>query len=256
MKDPRIKNSEQTIAKALEGDYRQEHLFSLKQGFELYHTYKEQIDACDQQIESYLEGLDSKISDIDSNNNPKRSKKQSSKNAPSFDLGEHLYRISGVDFTQIDGLNVLTVNSIITEVGLDPEAFETAKRFSSWLGLCPENRITGGQVKSSKTRKVVNRASKAFRMAANSLKNNKSSLGAFFRRMRARIGTPEAITATAHKLARIFFHLWKNGGTYKDLGAHYYEQKYKDRVLKNIKNKAKMLGYEISMQPIAQPEVS
>ncbi|MBW2031517.1 MAG: IS110 family transposase, partial [Deltaproteobacteria bacterium] len=156
---------------------------------------------------------------------------------------------------KIDGLNVLTVQTILSEVGLNPEAFGTEKRFASWLGLCPENRITGGNIKSVRTRKVVNRAAKAFRMAANSLKNSSSALGGYYRRMRARLGPPKAITATAHKLARIFFHLWKNGGTYQDLGADYYEQKYKDRVIKNMKKRAKQLGFEISLQPIVNAEV-
>ena len=252
MRDPRIKNSAKTIAKSLEGDYRQEHLFALKQAFELYCTYRQQIKACDQEIEAYLTQLDSKCDPT-----PKKQHKTSrSKNDPSFDLGTHLYRITGVDFTKIDGLNVLTVQSILTEVGLNPEAFGTEKRFASWLGLCPQNRITGGRIINNKTRKVVNRASKAFRMAANSLKNSPSALGGYFRRMRSRLGAPKAITATAHKLARIFFHLWKNGNTYQDLGADYYEQKYKERVLKNMKNRAKKLGFEITLQPFAELEVS
>jgi len=251
MRDPRIKNSAEMIAKSLEGDYRQEHLFTLKQAVELYCTYHQQIEACDQEIEAYLTQLDSKCDP-----KPKKRKTSKSKNDPSFDLGTHLYRITGVDFTKIDGLNVLTVQSILTEVGLNPEAFGTDKRFASCLGLCPENRITGGRIISNKTRKVVNRASKAFRMAANSLKNSPSALGGYFRRMRARLGAPKAITATAHKLARIFFHLWKNGDTYQDLGADYYEQKYKERVLKNIKRRAQQLGFEITLQPLAGLEVS
>lgn len=252
MRDPRIKNSAKTIAKSLEGDYRQEHLFALKQAFELYCTYRQQIKVCDQEIEAYLTQLDSKCDP-----NPKKQHKTSrSKNDPSFDLGTHLYRITGVDFTKIDGLNVLTVQSILTEVGLNPEAFGTEKRFASWLGLCPENRITGGRIIGNKTRKVVNRASKAFRMAANSLKNSPTALGGYFRRMRSRLGAPKAITATAHKLARIFFHLWKNGDTYQDLGADYYEQKYKERVIKNMKNRAKKIGFKITLQPLAGLEVS
>lgn len=252
MKDPRIKNDAQKIAKALKGDYRQEHLFSLKQAFDLYCFYQQQIEACDKETEGYLSQFDSKC-DPD----PKKKYKSSrSKNDPSFDLGYHLYRISGVDFTKIDGLDVLTVQTILTEVGLDPEAFGKEKRFTSWLGLCPANRITGGRVINNSTRKVVNRAAKAFRMAANSLKNSQSALGGYFRRMRARLGAPKAITATAHKLARIFFRLWKNGESYKDPGVDYYEQKYKDRMINNIKKKAQQLGFEITLKPLTEPEVS
>ena len=255
MKDPRIKNSEETIAKALEGDYRPEHLFALKQAVELYFFYHQQIDACNQEIEDYLKQLESEI-DSDPDMKTIKRNKQISKNEPSFDLASHLYHFTGVDFTKIDGLNVLTVQTILSEVGLNPEAFGTEKRFASWLGLCPENRITGGNIKSVRTRKVINRAAKAFRLAANSLKNSSSALGGYYRRMRARLGPPKAITATAHKLARIFFHLWKNGGTYQDLGADYYEQKYKDRVIKNMKKRAKQLGFQISLQPIVNAEVS
>ena len=207
------------------------------------------------QSEDYLKQLESEI-DSDPDVKTIKRNKQISKNEPSFDLANHLYHITGVDFTKIDGLNVLTVQTILSEVGLNPEAFGTEKRFASWLGLCPENRITGGNIKSVRTRKVVNRAAKAFRIAANSLKNSSSALGGYYRRMRARLGPPKAITATAHKLARIFFHLWKNGGTYQDLGADYYEQKYKDRVIKNMKKRAKQLGFEISLQPIVNAEVS
>jgi transposase len=252
MRDPRIKSSEEKIAKALEGDYRQEHLFALKQSLELYSHYHQQVQACDQQIETYLSDLDSKF-DTDCEPKPKKGR---SKNDPSFDLATHLYRLTGVDFTEIDGLNVLTVHTVLSEVGLNPEAFGTEKRFASWLGLCPENRITGGQLKGSKTRKVVNRASKAFRLAANSLKNSPSALGGYYRRMRARLGPAKAITATAHKLARIFFHLWKNGGSYQDLGAEYYEKKYKERILKNMKRRAKRLGFELTLKPLTETGVS
>jgi transposase len=255
MKDPRIKKSKETIAKALEGDYRPEHLFALKQAVELYFFYHHQIDACNHEIEDYLKQLESEI-DSDPDVKTMKRNKQISKNEPSFDLTSHLYHITGMDFTKIDGLNVLTVQTILSEVGLNPEAFGTQKRFASWLGLCPENRITGGNIKSVRTRKVVNRAAKAFRLAANSLKNSSSALGGYYRRMRARLGPPKAITATAHKIARIFFHLWKNGGTYQDLGADYYEQKYKDRVIKNMKKRAKQLGFQISLQPIVNAEVS
>ncbi|MCU0396219.1 MAG: transposase [Chitinophagaceae bacterium] len=151
--------------------------------------------------------MDSKV-DPDSTPPPasKRGNKKPRGNEPDFDLRTHLYRISGVDFTQIDGLHVLTVQTILSEVGLDPDKFPSAKNFASWLGLCPNNRITGGQVKSSKTRKVVNRAAEAFRLGAQAVANSTTALGAYYRRMRARLDPPKAITATAHKLARIFYH--------------------------------------------------
>jgi transposase len=257
MRDPRIKSSVETIAKALQGDYRQEHLFALRQSLELYECYQHQIQSCDREIEAYLEQMDSKV-DPDSTPPPasKRGNKKPRGNEPDFDLRTHLYRISGVDFTQIDGLHVLTVQTILSEVGLDPDKFPSAKNFASWLGLCPNNRITGGQVKSSKTRKVVNRAAEAFRLGAQAVANSTTALGAYYRRMRARLDPPKAITATAHKLARIFYHLWKNHGLYHDPGADYYERQYRDRVINNMKKKAKNLGFEITLNPIANMQVS
>ena len=247
LKDPRAKRSTDEIAAALVGDYRVEHLFVLKQELNLYDMYQQQIQQCDQQIEQCL-------SEFDSQNDeplPARPKgKKPSRNAPSFDLRSHLYRISGVDFTQIDGLEALTVQAIISEVGLDPTRFPTAKHFASWLGICPGSKISGGKILSSRTRKVVNRAANAFRLAAQSLANSQTALGGFYRRIRTRSGAPKAITATAHKLARIFYHLWTTGENFIDLGADAYEQQYQQRVLKHIKQRAKQMGFDLVPEPI------
>jgi transposase len=153
--------------------------------------------------------------------------------------------ISGVDFTQIDGLETLTVQAIIAEVGLDPTRFPTSKHFTSWLGICPGSKISGGKILSSKTRTVVNRASNAFRIAAQSLANSQTALGGFYRRIRTRSGAPIAITATAHKLARIFYHLWTTGEDFVDAGAEAYEQQYQQRVLKHLKQRAKQMGFDL-----------
>jgi transposase len=220
MKDSRIQSSINDIVKSLEGDYRHEHLFALKQAVELYDFYHQQIEACDRQIENCLSQFDSKV-DIESNPTPpsKTGDRKRRRNEPHIDLHTHLYRITGIDFTRIDGLNVLSVQTILSEVGLDPDAFPTDKHFASWLGLCPNSRITGGKIKSSQTRNVINRAADAFRLAAQTLHSSVSALGAYYRRMRAKLGAPKAITAAAHKLARIFYHLWKNGESYQDPGA-------------------------------------
>lgn len=254
MKDYRIKSSADTIAKSLHGDYRPEHLFALKQSLELYEFYQRQIVECDQELENYLSQLEPRV-DIQASPLPpnKKAGKKPRRNEPGFDLRTHLYRISGVDFTQIDGLDVITVQTILSETGLDPRAFPTSKNFTSWLGLCPNNRITGGRIKSSRTRKVSNRAADAFRLAAQGLTNSKSALGGYYWRMRARLGAPDAITATAHKLARIFYHMWTTGEPYKDPGVDYYEQKYQERIIRNMKKRAKSLGFEIELKPI--PEI-
>ncbi len=246
LKDGRIRRTSEEIAAALTGDYRAEHLFVLQQELQLYEMYQQQIAQCDQQIEAYLASLDSQIEleDIEEVKKSPPTKNYSS-NTPAFDLGTHLYRISGVDFTRIDGLGVLTVQTILSEVGLDPSRFPTVKHFTSWLGLCPGSRVSGGKVKSSQTRPVVNRAANAFRMAAHALRRSQTALGAFFRRLRARLGTPKAITATAHKLARIFYCLWTSGGKYNDPGIDAYEKQYQQRVLKNLQRKADQLGFEL-----------
>ncbi len=247
MKDPRIKSSTTEIAKALTGDYRSEHLFILQQELTLYEVYQQQIVAIDQQIEQCLANFDT-LTQLDPPQRKGKKRKKHFGNEPAFNLHAHLYRITGVDFTRIDGLNVLTVQTILSEVGLDPTRFPTVKHFSSWLGLCPGQKITGGKNKSSKTRQVINHAANAFRMAAMSLKFSRSALGAFFRRLRSRLGTPKAITATAHKLARLFYQMWSSGSDYIDPGMDYYEQEYHERVLHNLKKKAQSLGFEVVAQ--------
>lgn len=249
LRDPRVKRSGEEIAAALNGNYRTELLFVLQQELALYDTYCAQIRVCDQQIEQYLNQFEPKVDIPEAP--PPASKKRRRKprgNAPSFDLHSHLYRLSQVDFTLIDGLDTLTVLTLLSEVGLDSSRFPTEKHFASWLGLAPGSRISGGKVKSSRTRKVVNRAANAFRIAAQTLSRSNSALGAFYRRLRARLGPQKAITATAHKLARIFYRLWRDGGIYIDPGVDAYEQQYRQRVINNLQRKAKNLGFELVPQ--------
>ncbi|MBW4690454.1 MAG: IS110 family transposase [Lyngbya sp. HA4199-MV5] len=249
----RAQRSEAEIAQALQGDYRQEHVFVLQQELQLYDVYQTQMAACDQQIEQCLADFEAKV---DLNEQPlpppkyKRHKPQD--NQPAFDLRTHLYRMSGVDFTKIDGMGVLTVQTILSEVGLDPSRFPSVKHFTSWLGLCPGSRITGGKVKSSATRRVVNRAANAFRMSAQAAGKSHSALGAFYRRLRTRLGTPKAITATAHKIARLFYQLWTTGQGYVDPGENYYEQRCRERTLKQLQKRAQALGMEIVHRPLEE----
>jgi len=160
-------------------------------------------------------------------------------------LEEALLLMSGVDLASIDGLNTDSVLKIIAEIGIDMSRWKSDKHFASWLGLCPGAKVSGGKVLSSATKKVVNRASIAFRMAAFSLFRSKSALGAYIRRQGARLGAPKAITATAHKLARLVYSMLKNGTTYVDAGQEYYEERYRSRTLKNLKRKAQELGFEL-----------
>ena len=243
MRHPRSRRSETEIAQALQGNYRQEHIFILQQELALYDAYQVQIAACDTQIEQCLSkfNVTSEIA-LPIPGSPRRKPQD---NQPAFDLQTHLQRISGVDFTEIDGMGALTVQTILSEVGLDASRFPTVKHFTSWLGLCPGSCITGGKVKNSRTRRVVNRAANAFRMAALAAGKTRSALGAFYRHLRTRLGTPKAITATAHKLARLFYQLWRNGGIYDDPGIDYYEQRYQEQILKRLQKKAQTLGFEL-----------
>jgi transposase len=250
LRDFRIQASPDRIAAALQGDYRAELIFILQQELQLYEVYQNQIVACDAEIEQYLQQFEDQIDPTTTPLPPaKRRGKKQPGNAPQFDLRSHLYRITGVDFTQVNGFGALTVLTILSEVGLDPSRFPSAKHFASWLGLCPGSRITGGKSKSAKTRTVKNRVATALRMAAQTLVRSQSALGAFYRRMKARLGPPKAITATAHKLARIFYHLWKSGQAFVDPGSNAYEQQYQARLVNNLKQKAKNLGFELVPKP-------
>lgn len=246
MKHPLIKSSTDTIAKALTGEYRQEHLFSLRQALEIYDIYQNKIIECDRQIEVYMKTFESRAQADDFDSKPgKKSRSKRRKNQPHFDLRARLFEMTGVDLTQIDGIETMTAQTIISECGFDMSRFATEKHFTSWLGLCPDNRITGGKVKKSRTRRVQNRAARALRLAAQSLHRSKSALGAFYRRMRSRLGAPKAITATAHKIAKLVYRMLKYGCDYVDRGQLYYEKQYRQRVLKNLTRRAREMGYGI-----------
>jgi transposase len=161
--------------------------------------------------------------------------------------------MAGVDLTQIDGIDALTAQTILTEVGLDMSKWRTEKHFTSWLGLSPNNQVTGGKVKRRRTKKTDNRAATAFRVAAQSLARSHSALGAFYRRIRARHGTPKAVVATAHKLARIVYYMLKNRVDYVDPGADYYDQQQRERVIKRLQRQAAKLGLQVA--PLAAPPV-
>ena len=162
--------------------------------------------------------------------------------------------MTGVDLTRINGIDELTALTVICECGTDVTKFATKKHYSSWLGLCPNNRITGGNVKRRRTRDVQNRAAQALRLAAQSLHHSQSALGAYYRRMAARVGVAKAITATAHKLAILIYRMLKYGMEYTDQGQQYYEERYKERVLKALDKHAATLGYQLT--PLREGGVS
>ena len=240
-RDGRCKKSKEEISQSLHGHYRDEYLFALKQSLQLYDTYQDQIRACDIEIEKLLGKFDSK-GDV---NSLPSSKDKKSSSAPSFDVRSELFRMTGVDLTKIAGISEITALKVISETGTDMSRWKSAKHFSSWLGLSPGTNVSGGKILSKKTKRTANRASSALRMAAFALSNSKSALGAYYRRMRSRHGSPKAITATAHKLARLIYSMLKNGTEYVDQGQDYYEREYKDRVLKNLKRRVAEMGFKM-----------
>lgn len=247
-RNPRCASSEEEIAKSLEGHYKREHLFALQQALELYDFYDRQMADCDAELEMMYDQFDPPDDPV-MPAPPRRTRKQR-KNQPHFDLAQSLYRMVGVDLTQADGLDALSVQTILSEIGIDMDPWPTVKHFASWLRLAPNNRITGGKVKSRGTLPTQNRAATAFRVAAQSLSRSNSALGAFYRRMRARHGAPKAVTATAHKLARIVYFMLKNQTSYQDLGSHDYEERQRLRTLRTIERKAAKLGFRLEpLQP-------
>ena len=238
---PGMKSDEATIARSLQGHWREEHIFELTQALELYRFYHDKIAECDREIEAHLE----RFEDRSDGGSPAGTGRRGQGNAPRFDIRTHLYRMTGVDLTRIDGVDGFTALKVISEIGADMTKWPSAKHFASWLGLSPDHRVTGGRVMSSKTKPSASRAAAALRLAANALHRSDSALGAFLRRKKAQLGAPKAITATAHKLARLIYTMLRYGQEYVDAGAEYYEKQYQDRALRAAKRRAAQLGYQL-----------
>jgi len=240
-----VKASLEDIAKSLEGNWRKELLFVLKQHLELDQIYQQKIGDCDLELRQHLEVLNSTVDLTTQPIGPRPKGKKNSRNAPSFDLRTELYRITGIDWSQINGIDVLTAQTVITEAGADLSAFPNEKQFASWLGLCPTNEQSGGKILNRRTRKVVNRATVAFRNAASTLIRSQSYLGAQYRRLRTRLGAPKAITAMARKLACLFYRLIKHGQQYVDKGMEYYEARYREQQIRSLAKRAQKLGLQV-----------
>ncbi|MCB0104995.1 MAG: IS110 family transposase [Caldilineaceae bacterium] len=236
------KQNEETIAKALTGNYRREHLFALEQAVALYDFYTKQLQRCDGEIEQQFTNL--KPSDDALPPLPPSTKTQThSKNAPPYDARTLLYQLTAVDLVAIPGLNESTVQTIIAELGSNVDAFPTVKHFCSWVGLAPHNDISGGKRLRSRTLPTNNRVGQAFRIAAQSVaKSPQSAFGAFYRRMKGRLGTKQAIVATAHKIARAFYFVLKHRVPFDDLGGEEYERLATERERKRLVKRAAKLG--------------
>lgn len=267
MRDPRCKNSVDVIEKSLTGNYREEHLFSLQQALESYDFYQQQIFTCDQKIESALialnpdsvklENRESKNTGSDKAQDPKskpnqpRTYKSRRGNVLYFNPLGHLQSILGVDLTKIPGIEGNLAVKILSEIGTDMKKWKTGKHFTSWLGLSPENKVSGGKRLSSRTKPSANRAALFFRMAAFSLFDSQTALGGFLRRMRAKLGAPKSITATARKIASLFYSMLVQGTDYVEAGLDYYDKQYKERVIRGLEKRAASFGYALT--PLMPP---
>jgi transposase len=251
---PGIHASRDAIAKSLEGTWQPDLVFVLQQEIATYDAYQQRIAECDQALQDHLKGFADRITDTPAageepsatpRHRPRSAAKRRRKagsHAPQFDLGRELHRISGVDLTRIDGIDVSVAQTLISEVGLDMSRWPDEHHFASWLGLCPDNRITGGKVIRRGTRHVINRAATALRIGATTLLRSQSYLGAQYRRLRGKLGAPKAITAMAHKLAVLVYRLLRWGHEYVDKGMQYYEERHREQQIRLLKQRALKLG--------------
>lgn len=255
-RDYRCKKDEKEIAKALDGNYRQEHLMALKHALAAYDFFHQQALECEEAIEQILKKWEESRLTKDTlvhnaiptkrpNKNGRGIQKKTKYNLSPYHFAAEssLERILQVNLTDVPGLDVSGIIKIVSEIGTDMSKWPSAKHFASWLGLCPGNKISGGKILSGRTKPSANRAAQALRLAANVLYHSKTALGAYFRRMRARLGAPKAITAAAHKLAKIIYTMLRERKSFTEVGQAEYEQAYKAKQLLSLQKRAKELGY-------------
>jgi len=245
-RNPACKSSEDEIAKALTGTWQPEHLFVLKQSLELYDFYTAQVAACDAAIEQHFSALKPRWEGIPPVDLPRVKRGSKSKNQPALNVRSHLYRLTGVDLVAVHGISASTAQITLRETGTEMSKWPSEKHFASWLGLAPHNDISGGRVLRSRTLKTSNRAGQAFRQAAQSVARSDCAFGAYYRRMKARLGPEQAIVATAHKMACTVYYLLKHRVQYQDIGAPAYAQKQRDTQLARLKRQAAKLGFTLT----------
>ena len=251
-RDPRVKASEEEIARSLEGNWEEGVLFVLKQEQAGYEFCQKQMAECDQRLEQYLQQREDRSAgaSLPEEKRKERLKKKKG-NKPLFDLRTGLFRMTGTDLTRIDGIDVMTAMTILSEAGWDMSKWKTEDHFVSWLRLCPDNRISGDKIIGKGRLPTNNRVSIALKMAANALRTSKTYLGAQFRRLRSRLDTPVAIKAMAAKLARLVYRMLRYGMKYVDQGAAFYEAQHRQLQIKHLKTKAAKLGFQLLQVPAA-----
>lgn len=247
MRDVRCKATTETVRAALVGNYQPEHVFALKQALALYDFYQQCVAECDIQIEHVVAALNSSRP-IPAAPLPKARHRTKQPNDVNFDVRTAMYQLAGTDLTQIHGIGPFLALRLVAECGTDLTRWKTAKHFTSWLTLSPGCKISGGKVLSAHTRKTSNRLTVALRLAAVTVGRTNTALGAFYRRLAARIGNAKAVTATARKIAILFYNAMRFGIDYKDPGADHYEQQYRDRVIKQLHRRAAQFGLILQQQ--------
>jgi len=245
-RDHRCRASKADIVAALTGNYRSEHLFVLKQNLELFDACQAQLTACDLALETHLRTLTAHMAMPAAPLPAPRVTKKPRDNEPRFEIRAPLHQLTtGVDLSQIDGIAPYTALKLLSEIGTDMSRWPTEKHFTSWLTLAPKNKISGGRLLSSRTQPSANRAAAILRMTAMTLGRTQTALGAFYRRLAARIGKPQAITATARKLAVLVYRALKGELVYQDPGAEAYDLQQRTRILRRLRQRAATLGFEL-----------
>lgn len=245
LRDVRCHSSVEIIRASLVGNYRDEHVFALIQSLELYDFYQDKMLECDRKLEATISDLtvraEEQLPPL-----PSARTRTKQVNAPSFDVRAALYGVLGIDLTQIHGLGLSLALKLIGECGSDLQAWPSAKHFTSWLCLAPGNKVSGGKLLSSRTRRSSSRAAALLRLAAVTIGRSDTALGAFYRRLAARIGKQKAVTATARKIAVLFYNTLRFGMIYRDPGATAYDERHRGRVLASLQRRAKTLGYSLA----------
>jgi transposase len=244
LRQPHCKRDEEEIARALYGNWREEHLFTLQQAIELYDFYHRQLQECDVKLEAHLQTFADRSEGRELPRVKKRPKKRRA-NEPHFDVRKALQRMCGQDLTVIEGIDTNTSLVILSEIGGDMSKWPTVKHFVSWLGLCPQHRGSAGKIRSRRIRRGASRAGHALRLAAQGCHHAKNALGAFYRRIQARAGGPKAVVATARKIGERVYRLLKYGEVYERQEMTEYEAKYRARMVKGLSRKARELGFEL-----------
>jgi len=256
LRDERIQASEEELAHSLEGNWREDVLFELQQVLKAYDFYQQQMAECDQQLEKYMkaqparmveEKVEAMAAPAQANGKLDRKKKRCKppKNQPSFGLQEELTRVMGADLSVIDGIKLMTIQTIYSELGADLSAFPSEGHFTSWLMLAPRRDVSGGKVIRHHSLRGRNRVANALRMAAESLKDSDSYLGARYRSLRGRLGGLKAIKAMARYLACLVYRMLTKGQAWVDRGAAWYEERRRDRELVHLQKKAAALGWQL-----------